>query len=446
MHGNAVALEAVLADVRQAVPELVVFGGDLTWGPLPRETLALVAALDLPACFVRGNAERSLLEPAEESSERAAWMLEQHSATDLAFLATFVEQLSIEITGLGPTRFCHGSPRSDEELVTPGTPEARVREMTASIAETVLVTAHTHLQFDRRVAGIRSINAGSVGMPYEDRRGAFWALLGPDVELRRTEYPLDRAVDAYRATDDPLVEEMVEILLTPPTRDEVIEHAERLEFSGCMPAVATSLDIETPHGMARVHLHTAAEPARAALVLGHGAGGGVGSRDLVAATEAALGEGSRLRSSSSRTASPGGVHPRPPAIWTQHGQRYCADLRDGRSVRLAVVVGGRSSGARVACRTAAGGCRRRDLPGVPARPAGRRSGSPPPSRLEELDAVTVPTLVVQGVRDPFGMPPAGPLRTVAQVLGDHSLRTDLASISDAVSGWLRRVVSQTTAR
>jgi predicted phosphodiesterase len=232
VHGNAVALEAVLADVRREAPDLVVFGGDLTWGPMPRETLALVAELDLPSVFVRGNAERSLLESQDETSERARWMHRRHTADDLALLATFVENVAFDIAGLGPTRFCHGSPRSDEELVTPRTSEARIREMTASISEGVLVTAHTHLQFDRWVAGIRSVNPGSVGMPYEDRRGAFWALLGPDVDLRRTEYTLDRAVEAYRATDDPLVEQMVEILLTPPTRDEVIEHAERLEFSG----------------------------------------------------------------------------------------------------------------------------------------------------------------------------------------------------------------------
>jgi predicted phosphodiesterase len=232
VHGNAVALEAVLAEVRSEAPDIVVFGGDLTWGPMPRETLDLVAELDVPAVFVRGNAERSLLESQDEPSERARWMRRQHTLGDLAFLATFVENVAFDIAGLGPTRFCHGSPRSDEELVTPRTPEVRIREMTASISEGVLVTAHTHLQFDRRVAGIRSVNAGSVGMPYEDRRGAFWALLGPDVDFRRTEYSLDRAVEAYRATDDPLNDQMIEILLTPPTRDEVIEHAERLEFSG----------------------------------------------------------------------------------------------------------------------------------------------------------------------------------------------------------------------
>jgi putative phosphoesterase len=232
VHGNAVALEAVLDELASEEPDLVVFGGDLTWGPMPQETLHLVAGLGMPAAFVRGNADRALLEPANDPSERETWLREQHTDDDLAQLRSFAEQLVVEIDGLGPTRFCHGSPRSDEELVTPGTPEARMKAMSAGIAEHLLVTAHTHLQFDRRVASLRSINAGSVGMPYEGRPGAFWALLGKGVDLRRTDYAIDDAVAAYRASGFPRVEELVEILVAPPTREEVIEHAERLEFSG----------------------------------------------------------------------------------------------------------------------------------------------------------------------------------------------------------------------
>ena len=130
-------------------------------------------------------------------------------------------------------RFCHGSPRSDEELITPATPDPRMRALLEGVEERVLVSAHTHIQFDRHVAGIRSVNAGSVGMPYGGRAGAaYWALLGPDVELRQTEYDLEQAVRSYRATDDPLAEQMVEMLLTPPILDEVVEHAEALESSG----------------------------------------------------------------------------------------------------------------------------------------------------------------------------------------------------------------------
>lgn len=232
VHANAVALEAVLAEVLDAEPELVVFGGDLTWGPLPERTLELVHELVLPARFVAGNAERALLEPSEDATARREWLLGKHSSEALAFLAGFERTVSVDVDGLGPTCFCHGSPRSDEELVTPRTPEKRIRELTAEVSARVLVTAHTHMQFDRHVAGIRSINAGSVGMPYEDRPGAYWALLGPDVELRRTEYPLDVAAASYRASCDPLAEQMVELLEKPPGREEIIAQAEELEFSG----------------------------------------------------------------------------------------------------------------------------------------------------------------------------------------------------------------------
>ena len=232
VHGNAVALEAVLAELPAVGPDLVVFGGDLTWGPLPEDTLALLDRLSVPALFVRGNAERALLKPSPAPTDRERWLLERHSAEALALLATFAERVSVVVDGLGPVCFSHGSPRSDEELVTPETPEARIRALAAGVSERVLVTAHTHLQFDRRVAGIRSVNAGSVGMPYEDERGAFWALLGPDVELRRTAYSVEQAVERYRASGDPMAAQMVEVLVTPPTRDEVIAHAEALEFSG----------------------------------------------------------------------------------------------------------------------------------------------------------------------------------------------------------------------
>jgi predicted phosphodiesterase len=235
VHGNAVAFEAVLHELADERPDLVVFGGDLTWGPLPAETLALVQALDAPTTFVRGNAERALaeLESAPSPTPRERWMLEQHPAPARAFLASFVESAVVEVDGLGPVRFCHGSPRSDEELVTFATPEERVRAFMVGIPERTLVSAHTHLQFDRTVAGIRSINPGSVGMPYEGRSGlAFWAVLGPDVELRSTAYDVDEAVRRYRLTSDPSAEQMVDVLLRPPTPAEVVEHAEAREFAG----------------------------------------------------------------------------------------------------------------------------------------------------------------------------------------------------------------------
>jgi predicted phosphodiesterase len=241
VHGNAVALEAVLEELATVGPALVVFGGDLTWGPLPRETVELLGDLRRQAVFVRGNAERGLLEAAaeidagggEELTPRERWMVERHPPALRSFLASFVESTVVEIEGFGRVRFCHGSPRSDEELITFATPEPRMRDLMAGADERILVSAHTHIQFDRHVAGIRSINPGSIGMPYEGTVGsAYWALLGPDVDLRRTAYDVDDAVHRYRATDDPLAEQMVEMLLEPATPAEVVEHAEAREFAG----------------------------------------------------------------------------------------------------------------------------------------------------------------------------------------------------------------------
>ena len=218
----------MLAELERARPDLIVFGGDLTWGPLPAETFGLASGLH--ARFVRGNADRAVLEN-ESSTDRGQWMQAHHTTEMREFLAGFEEHVAVEVDGLGPVRFCHGSPRSDEECVTPETPEARVREFTEDVEERVIVTAHVHIQFDREVAGIRSVNAGSVGLPYEGRPGAYWALLGPGVELRRTEYDVDDAVARYRGTGLPGVEELIELMLTPPEPREVIDHAEQVVFS-----------------------------------------------------------------------------------------------------------------------------------------------------------------------------------------------------------------------
>jgi predicted phosphodiesterase len=230
VHGNAPALEAVLAEVEAEAPDLVVFCGDLTWGPLPRETLELVRGLG--ARFVRGNAERTLLEGAAEPTDRARFLAERHDHQARAFVGGFEEAVVVEVGGLGPARFCHGSPRSDEELVTPETPVERVREFLAGVVERVVVTAHTHVSYERVVDGTRLLNPGSVGLPYEGRPGAYWALLGPGVEHRRTEYDLDDAERRIRAGGGPFADLTMELLRVPPTRAEAIEHAELRGFSG----------------------------------------------------------------------------------------------------------------------------------------------------------------------------------------------------------------------
>jgi predicted phosphodiesterase len=230
VHGNAPALAAVLEEVNRVQPDLVVFCGDLTWGSLPQGTLALVRGLEVAARFVRGNADRMV---GVETEGRGPWMTAQHSPGDLAFLATFEPTVSIDVDGLGPTCFSHGSPRSDEECVTRETPVERVREFMAGRDEKVVVTAHVHVQYERTVGGIRCVGPGSVGLPYEGATGlAFWALLGPDVDLRRTAYDHEAALAQMRQTDDPRIETIAELMLAPPSREDAIADAEERVFAG----------------------------------------------------------------------------------------------------------------------------------------------------------------------------------------------------------------------
>jgi predicted phosphodiesterase len=223
-----VALAAVLAEVEDEQPDLIVFCGDSTWGPLPEETFELLRGLD--ARFVRGNADRAVLE-GRSDTDRERWMQEHHTPELRAFLETFEEQFALDVDGLGPVRFCHGSPRSDVECVTPETPEERIKELSAGVSERVIVSGHIHVQFDREVAGVRTVNPGSVGLPYEGRQGAYWALLGPGVEHRRTEYDVEEAVTRYRESGQPAVEEIVEMMLEPPPPQEVIDYGEKIVFA-----------------------------------------------------------------------------------------------------------------------------------------------------------------------------------------------------------------------
>jgi predicted alpha/beta-hydrolase family hydrolase len=194
-----------------------------------------------------------------------------------------------------------------------------------------------------------------------------------------------------------------------------------------------TIELDTPHGPARAHLHPT-EGATTALVLGHGAGGGVNAPDLVAARKAALANGVTVVLVEQPYRVAGRRSPAPAHQLDAAWLAVIEQLRERELAGLRLIAGGRSSGARVACRTADSA---RAL-GVlclafPVHPPGR----PEKTRLPELDAVTVPVLVVQGVRDPFGMPPPAPNRTVVQVNGDHSLRSDAKAVEAAVAHWLK---------
>jgi predicted phosphodiesterase len=195
VHGNLPALEAVLAEVADA--DVIVAGGDVVGGPFPSETLERLRAEGDRVRWLRGNVERELVEvpppreggPPPGELERLLGAL---SPEQVEFLYGLPERVELDLPGLGHALFCHATPQNDLDMVTPLTPDERLGGILAGVSADVVVAGHTHVQEDRRVGGIRWVNAGSVGMAYEDEPGAFWALLGPDVELRRTAYDTAR--------------------------------------------------------------------------------------------------------------------------------------------------------------------------------------------------------------------------------------------------------------
>jgi predicted phosphodiesterase len=235
IHGNLPALEAVLAEPDVAAADRVVVGGDALEGPMPAETLALLVALGDRAAWVRGNTERELIErrgadPAEGElwDRRATWAAGRLTAEDLAFCGAWPLTASLTVDGLGAVCFCHATPRSDSEIFTAVSSAGRVAPMLAAAPESAVVCGHTHVQFDRAIGAKRAVNAGSVGMPYQGEPGAYWCLLGPDAELRRTDYDVEAAAERIRATGLPDAHGFAAALLRPPSAEEATTEFEAM--------------------------------------------------------------------------------------------------------------------------------------------------------------------------------------------------------------------------
>ena len=243
IHGNLPALEAVHQDIRQAEVDQVVVGGDVVPGPMPRETLRRLLDLDLPVQFIHGNGELAMLAqmaateaspvtywgttsgaaPPEQYREVYRWTAQQLQPDYEPVLASWPKTLRLEIGGLGQVLFCHSTPRSETELFTRLTPEDRLVPLFEGLKVSVAVCGHTHMQFDRMIGGTRVVNAGSVGEPYGEP-GAYWLLLGPDVQLRHTPYDLTKAAERIRATKYPQAEEFAtHDVLHPSSEGEMLE-------------------------------------------------------------------------------------------------------------------------------------------------------------------------------------------------------------------------------
>jgi predicted phosphodiesterase len=220
IEGNLAALEAVLAEVRHAGVDALVCGGDVVTGPYPAEVLDRLTGLD-EVRFLRGNLERLVVEGTDEYGRD--WNAERLRLGDalLAAIASWRLTVELEIEDLGRTLFCHATPTADEPILTSITPDDVVSELIGDVAADVVVCGHTHTQFDRRLeSGLRVVNAGSVGRPFERPSGAYWALLGPTVELRRTSYDVHAAVDSIQRAGAEVEDELLDDLLEPPDRHE----------------------------------------------------------------------------------------------------------------------------------------------------------------------------------------------------------------------------------
>ena len=243
IHGNLPALEAALEDVRGAGVDQIVVGGDVLPGPMPCESFATLFGLGIPVSFIQGNGDLAVLaqigapgpdavsywgttsgEPLPEPlREVLCWNADQIHPQYDDVIRSWPKTLRLRIPGLDEVLFCHGTPRSETECFTRLTPENRLVHVFKDVKSSLVVCGHTHMQFDRRIAGVRVVNAGSVGMPF-GRPGADWLLLGPNVQLKHSSYDLQAGAARIRDTPYPQAFEFAEqFVLKPPSEESMLD-------------------------------------------------------------------------------------------------------------------------------------------------------------------------------------------------------------------------------
>ena len=232
IHGNLPALAAVLAEVRAAAVDRIVVGGDVLPGPMPRETMDCLLALDQPVEFLYGNGEVAVLDQLQGTTRAPfqatylpmiRWNADQLTPPHKDLIASWPMTLRLTIPPLGDVLFCHATPRDWNECFVKTTAEETLLPIINAANAAIVVCGHTYMQFDRVVGKTRVINAGSVGMPF-GRTRADWLLLGEDVQLRHTSYDLDAAVTRFRQVGCPMTEEfIVPRILTPASEEQWLD-------------------------------------------------------------------------------------------------------------------------------------------------------------------------------------------------------------------------------
>lgn len=239
IHGNLPALNAVLNELEEIKPDIIVIGGDIVSGPMPGQTLERLFALNTRVHFIRGNGDREvvmafdgkpLMKMSEKGREKTKWVAEQLTQSQRDFLSDLAPTITFHLNELGDVLFCHATPDSDEKIFTPLTPQERLTSIFSDIVQKIVVCGHTHMQFEREVGSVKIVNAGSIGMPFADEPGAYWLLIGPTgYEFRRTSYDFEAAAQQIRNSSDPQRNEFAEgNVLKVPTARASAEFLERM--------------------------------------------------------------------------------------------------------------------------------------------------------------------------------------------------------------------------
>ena len=243
IHANLPALEAVLEEVRREKVDEIVIGGDVLPGPMPRETMACLANLNIPARFIMGNGDREVLawmdgtetdwyRNAQEAwREPVSWTARQLGADDRLAIAAWPATYRVDLGALGQVLFFHATPRNDTDIFTRLTPEEALVPVFRNVDTPLVVCGHTHMQFERQIRNVRVVNAGSVGMPFGEP-GSDWLLLGPGLELRHTLYDLENAAQRVRKTSYPQADAFAaNNVLKPPSKAKMLEAFSKASLS-----------------------------------------------------------------------------------------------------------------------------------------------------------------------------------------------------------------------